>query len=516
MGREVGEVGMDERTRAQVLSMVETLPSPPALMHRIVKAARAPDVPLRRLASIASTEPTFTMELLRLANSPYYGRSRKVRSVQQATVALGVRAVRNHAVAHVVRVLAARMDLGGFDTRAFWESSLRRAITAMELATTAGFEEPLEAFTVGLIQDVGYLTMAAVWPREAEDLNELLRLPIDARLAAERALVRTTHPELFQVLAERWGFPSDLAAAVYSHHSAEVHLKDRRTYRLSRIALVADAVGDVFQCEGHSKTIDRARMLLERLPSRQPLTLEGVGNAVQEKMPELAKELAIQISRQHSVEALLTEANRSLIQINDDYEELTRQLQKLLAEKEELTRMLERANQELLRLAATDELTGLANRRRFMQVAHTALASAVEHDKPTSVLMLDLDHFKSVNDTYGHAAGDDVLVTVARRLSSKLRTTDLIGRVGGEEFAVVLPETPVDGARAVAERCRESLHAEEVRCRTGVSLRVTASFGGVTSPPGDGEATIDGLLSLADKALYVSKTSGRNKVTWSS
>lgn len=169
---------------------------------------------------------------------------------------------------------------------------------------------------------------------------------------------------------------------------------------------------------------------------------------------------------------------------------------------------LKQMEAELRRQAGTDSLTGLANRRAFFTAGERLLA---ERDPawPIAVLMFDLDHFKQVNDRYGHAAGDQVLRSVAAILSETLREQDLAGRLGGEEFAVVLPHTTVAGARQLAERLRQSA-AERVRIPGSGGETVTISVGVAAVAPG--ETTLDAALSRADAALYAAKEGGRNRV----
>jgi diguanylate cyclase (GGDEF)-like protein len=159
--------------------------------------------------------------------------------------------------------------------------------------------------------------------------------------------------------------------------------------------------------------------------------------------------------------------------------------------------------------AHTDVLTGLANRRRFFEVADAELARARRYGTPLSVLMLDIDHFKDVNDAHGHRAGDRVLQQLARTCLEVLRTVDVVGRVGGEEFAILLPETAREGAVEVAERLREAVGRAEVAREEGVPLRVTVSIGVSTL---SGAANLDTLMSQADTALYDAKHAGRNRV----
>lgn len=163
---------------------------------------------------------------------------------------------------------------------------------------------------------------------------------------------------------------------------------------------------------------------------------------------------------------------------------------------------------ELRLLATTDGLTGALSRRAFRDEGSRILALAQRHRHEASCIALDLDHFKAVNDTHGHAAGDAVLfgaVAACRRL---LRQTDLIGRVGGEEFAVLLPYTDRQAALGVAEKLRGGIAAERFDGRDG-PFGVTASFGVATFSPA--AADLDSLLGLADAALYRAKAEGRNR-----
>lgn len=176
----------------------------------------------------------------------------------------------------------------------------------------------------------------------------------------------------------------------------------------------------------------------------------------------------------------------------------------------ETTTALGSANEELERLANTDPLTGLANRRHFTGMLERETERSARYSRPLSIVLLDLDHFKKVNDTHGHAAGDDVLRAAAAVLKAACRDVDLAARIGGEELALLLPETDSGGAEIVAERVREEIEAGRHRSPEGVRFRVTASIGVASSRGGDGSG--EDLLQASDKALYAAKDGGRNRV----
>ncbi|MEO1830228.1 MAG: diguanylate cyclase [Pseudomonas sp.] len=175
-------------------------------------------------------------------------------------------------------------------------------------------------------------------------------------------------------------------------------------------------------------------------------------------------------------------------------------------------RQLESANTKLQELALRDGLTGLLNRRYWESCLEREFARHQRYDNPVSLVIFDIDHFKRVNDTYGHQTGDEVIRETARITSQLVRETDFAGRYGGEEFVVLLPGTTLDGAAQFAERLRSSIERQQLDYQ-GSPLTFTISLGVATLT--DDMAGYLTLLERADKALYQSKEGGRNQVTLS-
>ncbi|TWT40476.1 Response regulator PleD [Phycisphaerae bacterium RAS1] len=170
---------------------------------------------------------------------------------------------------------------------------------------------------------------------------------------------------------------------------------------------------------------------------------------------------------------------------------------------------LQQLAQRMRLLADTDALTGLANRRCFFERFSSFWAMSQRFDHPLGCIMLDIDHFKSVNDTHGHEVGDAVLTRVARAVKATVRRYDVCGRVGGEEFAVACPETDLIGTAVLAERLREAV-AEIVIAEGDARITPTVSAGAAQRSPD--QQTPDALLAEADRLLYVAKQAGRNRV----
>jgi diguanylate cyclase (GGDEF)-like protein len=170
---------------------------------------------------------------------------------------------------------------------------------------------------------------------------------------------------------------------------------------------------------------------------------------------------------------------------------------------------LKAAKEQAERLAHTDELTGLNNRRAFMQRGQQLIDQSIRFGHALSVIIFDVDRFKSINDTYGHAAGDTVLQTLAKVFGEHCRVVDNVGRLGGEEFAAVLPETPLESAVALAERLRNRFAFARI-VLPGGEISVSASFG--VSTYNRETPSLESLLIKADAALYRAKENGRNRI----
>jgi diguanylate cyclase (GGDEF)-like protein/PAS domain S-box-containing protein len=164
----------------------------------------------------------------------------------------------------------------------------------------------------------------------------------------------------------------------------------------------------------------------------------------------------------------------------------------------------------LRQLSRTDELTGLFNRRYFMQRLLQELARYRRYGRPTSVVLFDFDHFKRINDTHGHPAGDQVLVSVSKLLRERLRTNDIPARLGGEEFALLLPETDLEEAVGVAEKVRQLVLEQEFTSEEGHRFEASITCG-VSAFHGT-EETVEAILHRADQNLYQGKRTGRNRV----
>lgn len=173
---------------------------------------------------------------------------------------------------------------------------------------------------------------------------------------------------------------------------------------------------------------------------------------------------------------------------------------------------LQKTVERLHVMATIDSLTGACNRRHFLERAETELARSKRFDEPLSIAMLDADHFKSINDNHGHAAGDEVLRALTNACVEMLRRHDIVGRLGGEEFGICMPETTMDKAQIVCDRLRENISGLTVKAN-GKEVKFTVSMGVTQFSPSTDD--LETFMSRADAALYQAKEAGRNQVVLS-
>lgn len=262
--------------------------------------------------------------------------------------------------------------------------------------------------------------------------------------------------------------------------------------------------------EGSHYNIDEAGVWVECIRERRPVIHNDYVSLPNKKgLPpghaQVLREMVVPVFRKGNIVAILGVGNKLIPYIEYDLETVS-----LLADLAWDFAENKRMEIELQELAITDFLTGLPNRRQFMTRMEEELSRLNRHDtRFASVLMLDLDRFKNINDTFGHAVGDLVLQNFAAIIQSELRKTDTGGRVGGEEFAILLPDDDAVAARIFAERLRQRV-AETPVDFEGKKVPVTVSIG--ISAMKAGDATFDAALIRADKALYWAKEGGRNQV----
>ncbi|MFT5429951.1 MAG: diguanylate cyclase (GGDEF)-like protein [Myxococcota bacterium] len=507
-----------ESTKVRIKSLKPSdLPAPPQAAARIIQACSDSDISAQQLAKIVASDPVLTAELLRTVNSAFFGLSREVKTAGHAVTVLGNRALRNLALCLAVRDALGPESIPGFDMTDFWEDALRRAVAAKILGKAVGFD-PDEAFTIGLLQDFGMLALLCAVPSKSHLFTAMRQMMPEDRRQHEQQHFGITHDKVGLMLARKWALPAGLALPMACHHSLDAEGLPEHHRMACRIALCADLMSAVFSAEDKKTALERCRVVVGDQTSLPVEKIDALLDAIPSNVEDAAQSLGLRVQEQCDFEHIMREANRRLVRENMSYQELTWRLQRALDEKERLAAKLQEANESLEQLAYYDALTGLVNRRRFYEVLPAEIARHSRNGKSLSVVMIDLDHFKSINDNYGHPFGDTVLEKVAQALRDALRRTDIKARVGGEEICILLPETDAENAKNSLERVRAAIEGLQLRAPTRV-VPVTASFGGCTwsgrALDRDSiQTVVKTLIKTADLGLYDAKHAGRNQICW--
>jgi two-component system, cell cycle response regulator len=240
------------------------------------------------------------------------------------------------------------------------------------------------------------------------------------------------------------------------------------------------------------------------------VTGENVGHIAAEAISKGATDYVVKFGDYLFTIPLVVEKNLIVAKVKRENESLRLELERALADVRDKNTQLEQSLQRVEELAATDPLTGLYNRRHFSRVIDQLFAEAHRYDKDLACVMIDLDGYKQLNDSYGHQIGDQLLVAAGKVISANMRRMDVAARYGGDEFVLLLPHAAPSDAAAVVQRIRDEFkHASAavLNRSSGVSMSV-----GIASLIGSGAASADQLVALADSALYCAKDQGRDRI----
>lgn len=496
------------------------LPTPPQVAAKVIELAANPSTTLADLAEVANACPPFTAELLRVANSPAYGGG-NIKTADRAVSILGLRTLKNLALCWSAQNCVNPKDIRPFDLNRFWEDSLRRAVAGELLAETLDLAPPQEAFTTGLLQDLGVLVLILNHPEQAERWMTYVDASPDARRAIEQEIFDETHDSVATHLRSRWQLPTAFFEVMEHHHDlpSEAHPP------LVKVARLAESLAAPLMASDKKAALTRLYAQFHNEAKLDRLQVDALSEQLGKKVQERANSMGLNVSVQPSYADIVSAANRSLAEMNLNYEQLIgeleatkAQLEQLLTQKHKLAKELEEKNIRLTQVSQTDALTGLPNRRGYKERMTIELARSARAGTPLCLIMGDIDHFKSVNDTWGHDFGDRVINAIASVLKSNLRRTDFAARIGGEEFAIVLPDTPLEGGILAAQKLIERVRSRKLHRPDQTRGNVTISLGaaviqGPCTDHFDPDDCIERLYRLADAALYQSKHNGRDQVT---
>lgn len=488
----------------------DKLPSLPSVAIEIVRLSKSEEVGLDEFANAVAIDPSITTKMLRLANSARYQRNQEVTDLTRACFVLGMRTFKIMALGFSVAKIADE-DKSEFDLTAYWAHSIACAVAAREFARLVNSEYENEAFICGLLSRIGQLAMMRIIPERYEELidSSSANLPT---ADDELNLLKMTHHDLAKTLLTKWELPKLLVDSVSGWREPELAGEAEEVCKILRVAdHVARLTTDSEKGEVLQQVHEFAGIDFGLTPDEVDLYVVDLN----EEVIALARVLDVKLEDQTEYQHLIDSARDQMVQVSLqaalDLEATSIDLEK---ERQKSTRLADES-QELLVKSQIDALTGVANRGVFDEKLRQSIQLRMQGNVNScfGVIMIDVDHFKSFNDSYGHLLGDKVLVEVAKAIKKSLRPSDFLARYGGEEFVIVLGECGQNEIELVMERTRRIIEAVEIE-NDGDLLKVTASLGGAYgrrfNDKGDGIE----MIRLADKCLYQSKENGRNQCNY--
>jgi diguanylate cyclase (GGDEF)-like protein len=499
-------VSMDGPNFEAAAGGLDELPTCPAVALRLVDELRRPEsLDPTELEAAILRDPAVALKVLRVANSPMFGKPGRISTVAHAVALLDPRVARLVGLSFTLSPNAGRIH--GFDYERYWKTSHTTSWAASQVARHFPEVNVDEARLGGLFVDVGRLMLAESLGQRYGDLCRRAEESGEPLEDVERAVLGVDHPSIAAAALAGWHFPSSLVESVRRRRGPceedglDAHVRElSRVLCLSRLLAGLALGGEASRgplYEAFEMWARVAPETVDALCESAQSYAAGLGSAfgLVEEPPELLKERA----RRALLEASLSTA-QTLSLAARQAEEHERRAEEFRRERDNLQRQV-----------TLDPVLNIGNRRYFDARLTEEYKRSSRAGRPLSLILFDLDHFKSLNDTYGHPLGDEALKASTRTIAQCLRSSDVFSRYGGEEFAVLCPETEFAGAMRLAERMRHCLERLEIYQR-GRVVRLTASFGVATVDQPQDLRSTDDLIEAADQSLFEAKRAGRNCV----
>lgn len=487
------------------------LPSPPVIAVRILEAIKQDDCSLDRLSDIIEMDPALVVKVIRAANSTYYKQITTVDVLTRALSILGLDAVKNIVLSFTLIESINGDDRIVFDIQQFWLRSVTAAVSAELICDLIGAAHK-DLFITSLLQDIGLVFMSICCPNRYQRMTAHTDYSQMQTAKAEIHTFGFSHQDVGCYVLENWGFPEHIYLPIGSHH--DPHTRSGKWLHESRILHVSNMLSMIYNGMHPLTTVRHAKQLFNRWFGVDAADVDALIDSVGRRTIEMLSLFDIPTGEMKPYPQLLQDANSALASLNLTYEQLLIEYKATIEEAESLAQELKAANLKLRKLAKTDGLTGIYNHRAFQDLLEKRVNEAQRHKRNLTLILLDLDNFKSVKDCHGHLVGDAVLRTISSKISSLLRSEDIFARYGGDEFALILPETDYHGALNTAERIREKIAGLRLTIND-TTIRVTVSLGISEMAAGMPEMNKSVLVEMADKALYAAKANGRNAIQFS-
>jgi diguanylate cyclase (GGDEF)-like protein len=468
---------------------------------RIIELARDPDVDLIQVAKALSMDSALASKILRIANSPLYAQRRKSENLRQALMLLGLNATLTLALSFSLAKSLRAGKSNGINFPLYWRRALLAATAARALADAMRHAMAEEIFLAGLLQDIGILALDRALP----DLyrGDALQHDHTQMTGHEKKRLQSDHAEIGGWLMSTWHLPERLCMAIAHSHQLEESATTDPESIFERCVALSGSVADLFLMEPPQREFEAAALSAQRSLGLDKMAFGQVLATVGAMIPETEAIFETDLLANQDPELILEQAREVL---------MLRSLQ-ALREINTLRAAAESYSScalELEEASRRDALTGVYNRAHLDPVLALEFDSATRRNRPLSLAFADLDHFKGINDTFGHRAGDRILQATARLLRGNTRDSDIIARYGGGQFVVMFPGTDAELARTMCERIVAAFHG------TGDVIgaehtTVTLSIGYASHGLQTSFTSAADFVKAAGEALYTAKMRGGNR-----
>lgn len=488
------------------------LPSLPAVAQTLLKLTANPETELRQIVQLVKADPAISAKVVKAANSTFFGVRSEVKGIERAVSLLGPSVSNSLALSFGLTPAATATSPMAGHYQDCWRQSIIQATAAGEIAQRIAPGSADDFSLCGLLLEVGRLALLASFE---SDYRPVVEAAQDGKISLpqiEEEWLGIHHAEVGARLMEQWKMPVAIIEAIRWHHAPYVLIEEQRHHdyfpAIAAMA-VASCAGEVL-C---TKSNEQARERLDRL-ARSLLHWRVEDTAEFLHQLDLSWQQhahLLHLDESQSPADLMMQANEQLVRLTLRAHVACTQatLRQQLAEQER--RDLEFQNKQLQKQALHDPLTKVYNRQFFDEMLDTESKRCTRCASPIGLIFADVDHFKQINDTYGHQFGDVVLQQIVKVFATSVRNSDVLARFGGEEFVILVNQPTERGLERLAEKVRRRVE-EESFLFGDMRVPVTVSLGAAIAIPGRDDRDLPHrLIAAADASLYDAKRSGRNR-----
>lgn len=486
---------------------IEIVSGHPRVAIRLIELSKDSEAELEDYSALIETDPGLASRMLALVNSAWFAPTHPVQTVKRAVCTLGLGQVRVVALSHCVASLHKSMKLCGDDSRAMWAASMCKALAARLICDSIAPSQAQEAFTVGLLQDLGLALFSVMDHVTVGKLLRDVKLSPEALAALEVDAFGMTHAEAGARMATQLGLPPIYAESIRAHHAHESETGAELTPMRLACAIAALMPHDIRYWTKHDmeslrKMLDQDRLVwasaesfMQAVQAEFAPTDEYLNDGV--PSPDLMECLSYASEENARAANVLVAQNSSMMMS-------TGQLQAAVDVAEHAKRRAESR-------ADKDPLTDLFNRSGWDRRAKLTLRQAQSNNSTVGMAFIDLDLFKEINDTHGHQLGDRFLGEIGERIKDAVRAGDLVCRWGGDEFVILFRGADEEACMDALMRVKSHIESEPIQLGD-VQLSPSTSVGFVVVNANSTKLELETLLQMADENLYRAKSTDRGSI----